>query len=65
MLKSVRAMVQDLLTQTLGNDDHRDAIDVDVDEDAVVARFGNVFGRALAENARLAGGIERYLKQNV
>lgn len=53
------------MTQTLGNDDNRDAIDVDVDESAVVARFGNVFGRALADNARLAGGIERYLKQDV
>ncbi|KAJ9125315.1 hypothetical protein QFC22_000272 [Naganishia vaughanmartiniae] len=62
---SIVRLTMDLLTQTLGNDDNRDAIDVDVDESAVVSRFGNVFGHALADNARLAGGIERYLKQDV
>ncbi|KAJ9097344.1 hypothetical protein QFC19_006812 [Naganishia cerealis] len=63
--ESVVQLTMDLLTQTLGNDDNRDAIDIDVDESVLIERFGTVFGQALAEHARLASGIDRYLKQDV
>jgi hypothetical protein len=58
--------VKDLLRETLGNsDDHDDAIDVDVDEDAMTARYGEVFGRALAEIPGLSNSMDRYYKQDM
>ncbi|KAJ9105924.1 hypothetical protein QFC20_004162 [Naganishia adeliensis] len=63
--ESIVRLTSDLLRETLGNEEHEDAIDVDVDEDAAIARYGVVFGRALAAVPGLSDSIERYHKQDM
>ena len=56
---------QDLLRQNLAKDESENAIEVDLDEDVMVERYGRVFGRALVNAPRIASDIDRYLKQDV
>lgn len=56
---------QDLLRQNLGKDESENAIEVDLDEDVMVERYGRVFGHALVDAPRIASDIDRYQKQDV
>jgi hypothetical protein len=56
---------QGLLRTNLGQDEPEDAIEVDLDEGAMVERYGSVFGKALVNAPRIASDIDRYQKQDV
>jgi hypothetical protein len=53
------------LRTNLGQDEPEDAIEVDLDEGAMVERYGSVFGKALVNAPRIASDIDRYQKQDV
>ncbi|GHJ85581.1 hypothetical protein NliqN6_1983 [Naganishia liquefaciens] len=63
--ESIVQLTMDLLRQNLAKDESENAIEVDLDEDVMVERYGRVFGRALVNAPRIASDIDRYLKQDV